>query len=121
MKTALILAVATLAFAAPVLAQGPAAGQVGRVAPTDTSDRPQIDVDSYAIDLTIIPEEHAVRGVADIQFRQLDRRNFATFDLDRRLHVSAVSVGGSPVRFRQFDLDATFEVDLGGQQFSGSP
>jgi len=121
MKTALFLAVATLVFAAPALAQGPTAGLLGRVAPTDTSDRPQIDVESYTIDLTIIPDEHAIRGIADIQFRQLDRRNFATFDLDRRLHVSAVSVSGSPVRFRQFDLDSTFEADLGGQQFSGSP
>src|SRR5438477_10355285 len=120
MKNLLTLAVVTLALAAPAFAQ-PRPSQSGRVAPTDTADRPQIDIEAYTIDLTIIPDEHAIRGIADVQFKQLDRKNFATFDLDRRLHVSAVTLGNEPVRFRQFDLDSTFEADLGGQPFSGSP
>jgi hypothetical protein len=118
MKKSLIIAVAALAIAAPAVAQR---GQTVRLAPTDTSDRPQIAVDAYMIDLTILPDEHAIRATADIQFRQLDRRNFATFELDKRLHVSNVTVAGEQVRFRQFDFDSTFEVDFGSQPFVGTP
>jgi aminopeptidase N len=124
MKNKFIVAVVMLAVAASArstLAQRGQNQTLGRLAPTDTSDRPQINVESYAIDLTIDPEEHAIKATADLQFRQLERKNFATFDLDRRLHIASVTAGSEPVRFRQFDLDSTFEVDLGSQQFSGAP
>jgi len=103
------------ALAAPALTQS------RRSAPPDASDRPQIDVESYAVEITIAPEERQLQGSADIQFRQLDRNGFATFDLDRRLRVTAVTIGGASARFRQFDLDSTLEVDLTGQQFAANP
>jgi aminopeptidase N len=81
-------------------------------------DRPQIDVQSYAVDVTIVPEERRLIGKTSIRFTQQDRRNFAVFDLDRRLRVSAVTVGGADTRFRQFDLDSTIDVDLSNAQFS---
>ena len=97
----------------------PLVAQPARIGQDDTSDRPQIDVESYMVDVTLVPEEHRLAGKADIRFKQLDRKTFATFDLDRRLRVTTVSIGGAEGRFRQFDLDSTVEVDLSGQQFSG--
>lgn len=98
----------------------PLAAQPGRAA-QDEPDRPRIDVSSYAVDVTLAPEQHRLIGKADIRFKQLDRKNFATFDLDRRLRVSAVTVSGVTGRFRQFDLDSTVEVDMSGAQFGGEP
>jgi aminopeptidase N len=83
------------------------------------SDRPQLDVNRYAVEITLAPEDHRLNGVAEIQFKRLDRKNFAAFDLDRRLHVTRASANNSPVPYRQFDLDSTVEFDLSGQQFSG--
>ena len=81
----------------------------------DQSDRPQIDIESYVIEATIDPFESELFVTADIRFVQLDRENYAVFDLDRRLRVRDVYLGEEeplPVRFRQFDLDSTLEVDL---------
>lgn len=103
-----------LVLAAPLSAQPARPAQ-------DEPDRPRIDVSSYAVDVTLAPDQHRLAGKADIQFKQLDRKNFATFDLDRRLRVTTVTVGGSTGRFRQFDLDSTVEVDLSGAQFGGVP
>src|SRR5687768_6439632 len=112
MRNVVGLILVALAIASPALAQ-PA-----RRAVVEDSDRPKIDVESYALELTFVPEEHRLDGIAEVRFGQLDRQNFATFDLDRRLRVSKVTIGGEEVRFRQFDLDSTVEVDLGGQQFA---
>src|SRR5262245_8993657 len=120
MKNTIVLMLILLAMAATAIAQP--AVQSGRAAAnTDTSDRPQIDVESYSVDITITPNEHKLQGTADIQFKQLDRRSFATFDLDRRLRVTNSTIGGIPAQVRQFDLDSTIEVNLSGQQFTGSP
>lgn len=90
---------------------------VQRARPQDeVSDRPQIDVESYSIDARISPEERKLDARVEIRFRQLDRRNYAVFDLDRRLRVAGAFAGTSAVRYRQFDLDSTVEVDLSGQQ-----
>src|SRR5688572_7416203 len=86
--------------------------------PAQDDDRPNIDVQSYSVDVTIVPEDRKLIGKADIRFTQQDRRNFAVFDLDRRLRVTAVTVGGVETRFRQFDLDSTVDVDLSNVQFS---
>ena len=94
----------------------PLVAQSSRQAQED-SDRPQIDVASYSVDVTLVPEEHRLIGKADIQFKQLERKTLATFDLDRRLRVADVTVGGADARFRQYDLDSTVEVDLSGQPF----
>src|SRR5207302_10350 len=67
------------------------------------------------------PQEHRLAGKADIRFKQLDRKAYATFDLDRRLRVERASIGGAEVRFRQFDVDSTIEFDLSNQQFNSSP
>ena len=112
-STIVVLVLASSAFAQP-------ARRAAVV--EDESDRPRIDVEAYTVDITIVPEESKLDGVAEVRFRQLDRQDFATFDLDRRLRVLKVSVGGEEIRFRQFDLDSTLEIDLGGLQFSsGSP
>jgi aminopeptidase N len=87
----------------------------------DQSDRPKIDVESYSVDVTLVPEKHWLSGKADIKFKQLDRKNYATFDLDRRLRIDRATIGGVDVRYRQFDIDSTVEIDLSNQQFSGSP
>ena len=79
------------------------------------TDRPQIDVESYSIEARIDPFEGELLASAAIRFVQLDRQNYAVFDLDRRLRVRDVYLGEEeslPVRFRQFDLDSTLEVDL---------
>src|ERR1051326_8221084 len=95
--------------------------QVQQQAQDDQSDRAKIDVESYSLDVTLVPEEHRLVGKADIKFKQLDRKNYATFDLDRRLRIDHASVGGSEVRTRQFDIDSTVEIDLSNQQFNGNP
>jgi aminopeptidase N len=106
-----------LSISSPALAQ-----PARRVATTnDQSDRPKIDIEAYSININIVPNEHKLDGVAEVRFRQLDRQNFATFDLDRRLRVSKVTIGTDDARFRQFDLDSTIEVEMGGQQFANSP
>jgi aminopeptidase N len=87
----------------------------------DQADRPKIDVESYSVDISIVPDEHRLAGKADIRFKQLDRKNYAVFDLDRRLRIDKATVGGQDARFRQFDVDSTVEIDLSSQQFSSSP
>src|SRR5215831_7122490 len=89
--------------------------------PDDQSDRPKIDVESYSVDVTLMPEEHQLAGKADIRFKQLDRQNYAVFDLDRRLRVEKATINGAEARFRQFDVDSTVEIELSGQQFNSSP
>jgi hypothetical protein len=103
-----------LALSVPLAAQSSRPAQ-------DADDRPKIDVASYAVDVALIPEERRLTGKAEIRFTQQDRRNFAVFDLDRRLRVTAVSVAGAEARFRQFDLDSTLDIDLSGVQFSSDP
>jgi hypothetical protein len=80
-----------------------------------TADRPLIDVESYAIQVEIDPENNALDASVEIRFVQQDRQTFAMFDLDRRLRVRSVFLGETeplPTRFRQFDVDSTLEVDL---------
>ncbi len=113
MKHFVALLLLPIALAAPLGAQS--------TRPAQDDDRPRIDVESYAVDVTIIPEERRLTGKAEIRFKQLDRRNFAVFDLDRRLRVTTVSVAGAEARFRQFDLDSTLDIDLSGVQFSSDP
>lgn len=113
MKHFFALLLLAVALAAPLAAQS--------TRPAQDDDRPQIDVESYAVDVTIIPEERRLTGKAEIRFKQLDRKNFAVFDLDRRLRVTAASVAGVEARFRQFDLDSTLDIDLNGVQFSSDP
>ena len=106
-------------WAAPLLAQQPRAIQ--QAAQDDQSDRPTIDVEAYSIEVTLAPQEHRLTGRADIKFKQLDRKTYTTFDLDRRLRVDRASIGGADVRFRQFDVDSTVEIDLSNQQFNSNP
>ena len=78
-------------------------------------ERPRIDVESYQVHGVLDPELQELTGTATIRFIQLDRQNYAVFDLDRRLRVRDVYLGEEeplPVRFRQFDVDSTLEVDL---------
>ncbi len=114
MKNLLTSLLLTTLLAAPVAAQS-------RAGADTASDRARIDVDLYSVDVTLDPEEHRLAGKADIQFKQLDRKNVATFDLDRRLRVEKVTIGGADTRFRQYDSDSTVEVDLSGQQFNNNP
>src|SRR5438477_10287356 len=87
----------------------------------DQSDRPKIDVQSYSVEVTLVQEERRLVGKADIRFKQLDRQTYAVFDLDRRLRVDKSTISGAEVRFRQFDVDSTVEIEMGGQQFNGDP
>src|SRR5690242_14238967 len=119
MKQLLTFCLAALVGVAPATAQQLRRGQ--QASQDDQSDRPNIDVSSYAVEITLIPEEHRLVGKADIQFKQLDRKNYAVFDLDRRLRVDKATIGGSEARFRQFDVDSTVEIDLSNQQFNNAP
>src|SRR5215813_3978216 len=118
MRKALCVLLCLPLFSIPLLAQSR-----GRqpVLQDDQSDRPKIDVDSYSVDITLMPEEHRLSGKADIRFKQLDRQNYAVFDLDRRLRVEKATINGAEARFRQFDVDSTVEIELSGQQFNSSP
>ncbi len=92
----------------------PAGAQILVPASVD-SDRPQIDVESYSIKATIDPFERELVATAEIRFVQLDRQAYAVFDLDQNMRVIDVYLGEEeplPVRFRQFDIDSTLEVDL---------
>jgi len=113
---AVLLSLSSFSAALPAQNRGRQA-----VVQDNVSDRPKIDVDSYSVDVTLTPEEHRLTGKADIAFKQLDRQNYAVFDLDRRLRVDKASISGSDVRFRQFDVDNTLEVELSSQQFNSSP
>src|SRR5262245_36099 len=105
-------------FSALAFAQGRGAQQAAQ---DDLSDRPKIDVESYTVEITLTPEEHRLDGKADIRFKQLDRKNYAVFDLDRRLRVDKASIGGAEARFRQFDVDSTVEIEMSSQQFTNNP
>jgi aminopeptidase N len=95
--------------------------QAQQQAQDDQSERPKIDVESYSVEVTLLPDTHSLEGKADIKFKQLDRKNYATFDLDRRLQVKRATIGGTEVKYRQFDIDSTVEIDLSNQQFNGNP
>ena len=109
------LPILALLIAAPITL--PAAAQ-RRPAPVDTSDRPRIDVESYTIDITIKPVEHMLTGVVEVKFRQQERASYITLDLDSRLRIDKVLLDGTEARFRQYDLDGTFEVSTAGGQLS---
>src|SRR5205809_7151651 len=87
-------------WVAPLRAQQPRAIQ--QAAPDDQSDRPTIDVEAYSIGVTLAPQEHRLTGRADSKFKQLDRKTYATFDLDRLSRVDPSSIGAVDARFRQF-------------------
>jgi aminopeptidase N len=92
-----------------------------QTAQDDLSDRPKIDVEAYAVEVTLVPDEHRLDGKADIRFKQLDRKNYAVFDLDRRLRVEKATISGAEARFRQFDVDSTVEIEMSSQQFNNNP
>ena len=106
-----------------MMASVPSAAAQGRQAPPplDDSDRPKIDVESYVVDITLEPDSQRLIGRADIRFKQLDRKTYAVFDIDRRLRIVSASIGGADVRFRQFDIDSTVEIELSNQQFNADP
>src|SRR5215813_3056489 len=118
MRKALCVLLCLPLFSIPLLAQSR-----GRqpLVPDDQSDRPKIDVESYSVEITLSPDEHQLAGKADIRFKQLDRQNYAVFDLDRRLRVDKATINGAEARFRQFDVDSTVEIDLSSQQFNNNP
>ena len=111
LKTGLVSIIALLIATSSLWAQR-------RPAPPVTEDRPRIDVESYTVEITLLPAEHMLKGVADLKVRQLERSSFLTFDLDSRLRVGAVLLDGVEARFRQYDLDGTVEVSTSGGQIS---
>jgi len=84
----------------------------------ETADRPKIDVESYTLDITLMPAEHLLKGIAEVKFRQLERSSAVTFDLDSRLRIDKVLLDGSEARFRQYDLDGTVEINTNSGQLS---
>jgi aminopeptidase N len=112
MKNAFVSVGILLALAAPALAQ-PQSQLRANNNPSAASLPSQIDVDSYKLDITVIPEERKIEGKADITLRQLERNAVATFDLDKHFKVTKLTIGDVSPRFRQFEYDSTLEVDLG--------
>jgi aminopeptidase N len=86
-----------------------------RDVPVDNSDRPKIDVQSYDINVTLMPKEHQLNATVEVKFRQLERASYAAFDLDSRFHLDKVTLDGQDARHRQYDLDSTVEVQTTGQ------
>ena len=89
-----------------------------RQAPADPTERPRIDVESYTIDVTMMPVEHMLKGTAEVKFRQIERTSYLTFDLDSRLRVAKAMLDGAEARFRQYDLDSTVEISTASGQIS---
>src|SRR5688572_11068545 len=89
-----------------------------RPAPVDTSDRPSIDVESYTLDITLMPAEHLLKGTAEVKFRQLERASYITFDIDNRLRIDKAMLDGAEARFRQYDTDSTVEISTANGQLS---
>ena len=89
-----------------------------RPAPADPTERPRLDVESYTIDITLMPAEHMLKGTAEVKFRQLERTSFITFDLDNRLRVGKVMLDGTEARSRQYDLDNTIEISTATGQLT---
>jgi len=89
-----------------------------RPAPADPTERPRLDVESYTIDITLMPTEHMLKGTAEVKFRQLERTSFITFDLDNRLRVGKVMLDGTEARSRQYDLDNTVEISTATGQLT---
>jgi aminopeptidase N len=89
-----------------------------RPAPVDTSERSRLDVESYTIDVTLMPTEHMLRATSEVKFRQLERSSYVTFDLDNRLKIDKVTLDGAEARFRQYDLDSTVEISTSEGQLS---
>jgi aminopeptidase N len=108
---------AVVSILAVLIAAGSAEAQRRPVQPV-VEDRPRMDVESYAVEITLQPAEHLLKGVAEVKVRQLERSSFLTFDLDSRLRVGAVLLDGVEARFRQYDLDGTVEVSTSGGQIS---
>jgi aminopeptidase N len=109
MKKTRVAALMLLLATVPALAQR-------RAAPVDTSDRPKIDVESYVIDVTLMPAERQIAAKVDVKFRQLERSQYVTFDLDSRLRLDKATIDGVEARSRQYDLDSTIEISTTGQQ-----
>jgi hypothetical protein len=107
-SVAVILAV--IATAAPAIAQPQS--QLRPNAQTAVTLPPSVDVDNYTVNITFIPEDRKIEAVADIKLRVLDKNSVSTFDLDKHFKVTKVSVGDSGPRFRQYEYDSNFEVDL---------
>src|SRR5678810_1089362 len=84
----------------------------------DPTDRPRLDVESYAIDITLMPAEHMLKGTTEVKFRQLERTSFVTFDIDNRLRVGKVTLDGTEARSRQYDLDNTIEISTAAGQLT---
>src|SRR5262245_20764921 len=110
MKNVLVLLVAVFALAIPAWAQQRTELRVNT--PSAAAPPQNIDIDSYNLDIKFTPEEQKVDGSVDIVLRPLERNSVATLDLDRHFKVANVTAGGVGVRFRQFEYDSTFEVDL---------
>ena len=85
----------------------------------ETSDRPRVDVESYTIDITLLPAEHMLKGTAEMKLRQLERAPYLTFDLDNRLRIDKVILDGAEARFRQYDLDGHRRSKYGRWQAFG--
>jgi aminopeptidase N len=108
-KKTLVVTLVSLIAAIPTLAQR-------RPVVADTSDRPKIDVESYVIDVTLMPAEHQLSATVEVKYRQLERGSYVTFDLDSRLHLDKVTLDGMEARSRQYDLDSTVEISTTNQQ-----
>lgn len=108
-KKTLVVTLVSLIAAIPTLAQR-------RPVVTNDSDRPRIDVESYVIDVTLMPAEHQLSATVEVKYRQLERGSYVTFDLDSRLHLDKVTLDGVDARYRQYDLDSTVELSTASQQ-----
>ncbi|HLH32297.1 MAG TPA: hypothetical protein VKY31_13920, partial [Terriglobia bacterium] len=121
MKNLLTFALASLAVIVPASAQQLRGTRQASQQEDQFAERPKIHVDQYSVEITLQPDDHKLIGKADVQLKQLDRKNYAVFDIDQRLKVEKVTIGGMEARIRQFEVDNTVEVDLSNQQFNSNP
>ncbi len=98
------------AYAVPANAQPQSQLRLNQPAPV--AQPQQVDVDIYALDITLNPDERKLDGIAEIRMKLLERNPVAIFGLDRHFKVTKVSMGDTVPRYRQFEFDSTLEIDF---------
>ena len=85
----------------------PGSAQVRRPAQTE----PEIDIQSYRVDVEVDPEEQTLRGIVTVDFVPSDDMSTLTFELNNALELHTVTDGnGNPVAGQRNGSDMTVRL-----------
>jgi tetratricopeptide (TPR) repeat protein len=85
------------------------------------AEKPRLQVDDYAIQAVITPQNHQIRAVAKVKFSALDDISIAIFTLHNGLKPTRVlSATGETLSAERVSQDATIRVSLPGTLSKGS-